>query len=109
LNNFTHGENYAIHGTVQNTLAKAMNGNVIKAYIVEAHPYGMESTRTDILVSSAEKPGENLYHVNTTIINDQHTSIPKLIRLTAYYDILCLNKTAINNHILSATNINRLK
>eukprot|EP00943_MAST-04B_sp_MAST-4B-sp1_P008783 g8783.t1 len=61
LNNCTKGGKYALHSAVQNVLAKALNGQNLKAVIVEAHPFATESTRTDISISSAEKPGEILY------------------------------------------------
>ena len=48
-----------------------MNGHNLKAVIVEAHPYATESNRTDISISSAEKPGEILYYVDTTVTNLQ--------------------------------------
>ncbi len=71
LNNCTKGGKYALHSTVQNVLAKALNGHNLKAVIVEAHPFATESNRTDISISSAEKPGEILYYVDTTVTNAQ--------------------------------------
>ena len=65
LNNCTKGGKYALHGAVQAALAKAINGNNLKAVIMEAHPYSLtgvrtdisRSVRTDILISTAETPG----------------------------------------------------
>jgi hypothetical protein len=71
LDNCTKGGKYALHSAVQNVLTKALNGQNFKAVIVEAHPFATESTRTDISISSAEKPGEILYYVDTTIANAQ--------------------------------------
>ena len=75
LNNCTKGAKYALHSTVQTTLAKAINGNNLKAVIVEAHPYALsgaptasstyQSVRTDISISTAETPGEVRYYVDT--------------------------------------------
>ena len=44
---------------------------IIIIEIVEAHPFATESTRTDISISSAEKPGEILYYVDITVTNDE--------------------------------------
>jgi precorrin-6x reductase len=78
LNNCTKGGKYALHGAVQNALAKALNGDNIKAVIVEAHPYATESSRTDISISTAGDPGEILYYVDTTVTNTQQKQTPKL-------------------------------
>ena len=78
LNNCTKGGKYALHSAIQNVLAKALNGQNLKAVIVEAHPYATESNRTDISISSAEKPGEILYYVDTTVTNAQQKKIPSL-------------------------------
>ncbi len=79
-------EKYALHSTVQTTLAKAINGNNLKAVIVEAHPYVLsgaptasctrtyQSVRTDISISTAETV---LYYVDTTVTNGQQKKIPK--------------------------------
>ena len=109
LNNCTKGGKYALHSAIQNALAKALNGQNLKAVIVEAHPYATESNRTDISISSAEKPGEILYYVDTTVTNAQQKKIPSLKKLTDADNIDCcrnllLNKTIVNNHIFSATN-----
>ena len=69
LNNCTKGGKYALHSAVQNVLAKALNGQNLKAVIVEAHPFATESTRTDISISCAEKLGEILYYVDITVTN----------------------------------------
>ena len=71
MNNCTKGGKYALHSAVQNVLAKALNGQNLKAVIVEPHPFATESNRTDISISSAEKPGEIFYYVDTTVINAQ--------------------------------------
>jgi hypothetical protein len=89
-------------------LAKALNGQNLKAVIVEAHPFATESTRTDISISSAEKPGEILYYVDTTVTNAQQEKIPSLKKLSDADNIVCcrgllLNETVVNNHIFSAT------
>ena len=99
---------YALHSAIQNVLAKALNGQNLKAVIVEANPYATESNRTDISISSAEKPGEILYYVDTTVTNAQQKKIPSLKKLTDADNIDCcrnllLNKTIVNNHIFSAT------
>jgi hypothetical protein len=90
---------------VQNVLAKALNGQNLKAVIVEAHPYATESACTDISISSAEKPGEILYYVDTTVTNAQQKKIPSLKKLSAGCRDLLLNETVVNNHIFSATAI----
>ena len=113
-------EKYALHSTVQTTLAKAINGNNLKAVIVEAHPYALsgaptasstyQSVRTDISISTAETPGEVLYYVDTTVTNGQQKKIPKLKKLSVNDNIVCcqnllLNRTVVDNHIFSATKI----
>jgi hypothetical protein len=108
LNNCTKGGKYALHSAVQNVLAKALNGQNLKAILVEAHPYATESTRTDISISSAENPGEILYYVDTTVTNAQQKKIPSLKKLSDADNIVCcrdllLNETVVNNHIFSAT------
>ena len=108
MNNCTKGGKYELHSALQNVLAKALNGQNLKAVIVEAHPYATESTRTDISISSAEKPGEILYYVDTTVTNAQQKRIPRLKKLTDADNIVCcrdllLNETVVNNHIFSAT------
>ena len=83
-------------------------GQNLKAVIVEAHPFATVSTRTDISISSAEKPGEILYYVDTTVTNAQQKKIPSLKKLSDADNIVCcrdllLNETVVNNHIFSET------
>ena len=116
--NCTKGAKYALHSTVQTTLAKAINGNNLKAVIVEAHPYALsgaptasstyQSVRTDISISTAETPGEVLYYVDTTVTNGQQKKIPKRKKLSVNDNIVCcqnllLNQTVVDNRIFSAT------
>ena len=108
MNNCTKGGKYALHSTVQNVLAKALNGHNLKAVIVEAHPFATESNRTNISISSAEKPGKILYYVDTTVTNAQQKKIPSLKKLSDADNIVCcrallLNEIVVNNHIFSAT------
>jgi len=64
-----------LHGAAQAALAKAINGDNLKAVIVEAHPYALtgvrndisKNIRTDISVSTSENPGEVLYYIDTTV------------------------------------------
>ena len=68
------------------------------------------SVRTDILISTAETPGEVLYYVDTTVTNGQQKKIPKLKKLSVNDNIVCcqnllLNQTVVDNHIFSATKI----
>jgi len=75
LNNCTKGSKYALHGAAQAALAKAINGDNLKAVIIEAQPYALtgvrndisKNVRTDISVSTAENPGEVLYYIDTTV------------------------------------------
>eukprot|EP00943_MAST-04B_sp_MAST-4B-sp1_P003283 g3283.t1 len=81
---------------------------LLHGWYFNAHPYATESNRTDISISSAEKPGEILYYVDTTVTNAQQKRIPKLKKLTDADNIVCcrdllLNETVVNNHIFSAT------
>ena len=118
LNHCTKGAKYALRSTVQTTLAKAINGNNLKAVIVEAHPYALsgaptasstyQSVRTDISISTAETPGEVLYYVDTTVTNGQQKKIPKRKKLSVNDNIVCcqnllLNQTVVDNRIFSAT------
>jgi hypothetical protein len=89
-------------------LAKAVNGQNLKAVIVEAHPFATESTHTDISISSAEKPGKILDYVDTTVTNAQQKKIPSLKKLSDSDHIVCcrdilLNETVVTNRIFSAT------
>ena len=54
---------------------------------MEAHPFAMEFTRTDISIFSTEKPGEMLYYVDTTVTNarqKKNTEPKKIVRCQQY-------------------------
>ena len=109
LNHCTKGAKYALRSTVQTTLAKAINGNTLKAVIVEAHPYALsgvptasstyQSVRTDISISTAETPGEVLYYVDTTVTNGQQKKIPKRKKLSVNDNIVCCQNLLLNQTV----------
>ena len=86
-----------------------MNGDNIKAVVVEDHPYATESSRTDISISTATTPDEVIYYVDTTVTNQRQTKLPSVRKLTVAKDPLqccqnlLMNTTVVDNHIFQAS------